>query len=182
MNPMNSRGCEQTEPTAYLGLGSNLGDRLANLRRAVNLLSSDDTVTLRCSAGLYETSPVGGPDKQSNYYNSVVSIQTSLAPSSLLTRMLDLESELGRRRAEINDPRTIDIDLLLYGETLCESPELTLPHPRMHTRRFVLTPLVDIAPQLVHPRLHVTMSELLTDLPPNGETVEQVYAPDWVSD
>lgn len=126
----------------YLGLGSNLGDRLASLSRAVELLH-ERGARVRRSSRVYETDPAGGPP-QPDYLDAVVEVETDLDPRELLRVCLEVESELGRVRGERWGPRTIDIDLLTYGEREVTDPDLTIPHPRMHERAFVLVPLLEL--------------------------------------
>ena len=126
----------------YLGLGSNLGDRLANLSRAVDALE-ERGVHLKRSSRVYETEPVGGP-VQPPYLNAVVEVVTDLEPLELLGAALDSELELGRVRSERWGPRIIDIDLLTYGDREIDEPQLRVPHPRMHDRAFVLVPLLEL--------------------------------------
>jgi 2-amino-4-hydroxy-6-hydroxymethyldihydropteridine diphosphokinase len=132
---------------AFLGLGSNLGDRLANLRRAVALLDRDGIGVLRTSR-VYETAPVGPP--QPDYLNAVVEVATDLDPHDLLRSCLEVEERMGRVRAERWGPRVIDIDVLTYGSEIIDDADLVVPHPRMHERAFVLVPLLelDAAPPL----------------------------------
>ncbi len=131
---------------AYVGLGANLGDRESTIRRAVELLPDVAAVST-----LRETDPVGYLD-QPSFLNGVAALETELPPRELLERLLDVERELGRTREGPRfGPRTIDLDLLLYGETEIDEPGLTLPHPRMHERRFVLEPLAELDPALVIP-------------------------------
>ncbi len=131
---------------AYVALGSNLGDRRESLRRAV--LAFNDVVAV---SHLYETEPVGGPDNQGAYLNMVIGLDTELDPFALLARCRSVEAELGRVRTVRNAPRTLDADVLLYGDVRIDSEELTVPHPRMWERRFVMAPLADIAPDRVAP-------------------------------
>jgi 2-amino-4-hydroxy-6-hydroxymethyldihydropteridine diphosphokinase len=127
---------------AYLGLGSNLGDRLGNLRRAVDLLDGRGVRVLR-SSRVYETDPVGGPD-QPDYLNAVVEVEASGSARDLLEACLAVEDELGRVRGERWGPRTVDVDVLTFdGQTIAE-PDLRVPHPRMHERAFVLIPLLEL--------------------------------------
>jgi 2-amino-4-hydroxy-6-hydroxymethyldihydropteridine diphosphokinase len=126
---------------AFLGLGSNLGDRLATLQRAVDRLARDGARAMR-SSRVYETAPVGPP--QPDYLNAVVEVETDLGPEELLARCLVVEAELGRVRGERWGPRTIDVDLLCYDRAEVDRPDLTLPHPRMHERAFVLLPLTEL--------------------------------------
>jgi len=138
---------------AYIGLGSNLGDRRANLVAAVEALDWGDTrITAR--SGLYETDPVGGPQGQPDFLNQVIAVQTALDARALFERCQAVEAALGREReAGVRwGPRTIDVDLLLHGETVVRDADLELPHPRMHERAFVLVPLEEIAPGLIVPR------------------------------
>jgi 2-amino-4-hydroxy-6-hydroxymethyldihydropteridine diphosphokinase len=132
----------------YLGLGSNLGDREANLARALARLRS--VMSIEAVSWVYETEPVGYRE-QPDFLNLVVVGQTELTPEALLEATQGIERELGRERPFRNAPRTIDIDLLLYDGLVRESPELTLPHPRMLERQFVLRPLADVDPELRHP-------------------------------
>jgi len=151
--------------TAYVALGSNLGDRQATLDRAVLLLRAQPGVRLKRVSSSYETAPVGGPSGQAEYLNAAAEIETDLAPEELLRRLLDIEQQLGRIRGEPNAPRTLDLDLLLYGDLARPSPNPVLPHPRMNERRFVLVPLAEIAPNAIHPGLKVTIQALLDQLP-----------------
>jgi 2-amino-4-hydroxy-6-hydroxymethyldihydropteridine diphosphokinase len=144
---------------AYVGLGSNLGDRQRALERALELLAQRGFAPAARSA-LYWTEPVGGPP-QDWFLNAVAAGDTRLAPEELLEACLATERDLGRVRGERNGPRTLDADLLLYGAEVRDGQSLTLPHPRLHERRFVLVPLCEIAPQAVHPVLHLTAAELL---------------------
>jgi 2-amino-4-hydroxy-6-hydroxymethyldihydropteridine diphosphokinase len=130
---------------AFLGLGSNLGDRLANLQRAVDLLASTEGVRVTASSRVYETEPVGGPS-QPEYLNAVVEVETELGPRELLDACLAVEEELGRVRRERWGPRTIDVDVLMYGEERVDEPGLVVPHPRMPERAFVMTPLLELDP------------------------------------
>jgi 2-amino-4-hydroxy-6-hydroxymethyldihydropteridine diphosphokinase len=129
----------------YIGLGSNLGDRAATLAAALrDLAAAGDIRVLRCSS-LHETAPVGGPPGQGNYLNAVAELDTELPPQALLTRLLEVERRHGRERRERNGPRTLDLDLLLYREVESQDPELTIPHPRMWEREFVLRPLAELS-------------------------------------
>lgn len=128
--------------TIYLGLGSNLGDRLANLGRAVEELERRGVRLVR-SSRVYETDPVGGPE-QPDYLNAVIEVSTDQEPRELLDTCLEVERQVGRERGERWGPRTIDIDLLVYGDRRVGEPDLEVPHPRMHQRAFVLIPLLEL--------------------------------------
>ncbi len=146
---------------AYVGLGSNLGDRAGNLLLGVRGMLSASLRVLRLSS-VYETEPVGVSEEQPAYLNAVAELGPPLPPpEELLARLLKIEYALGRRRAHANAARTLDLDLLLCGDARAESTLLTLPHPRMHERRFVLEPLNELAPDARHPTLNKTVSELL---------------------
>ena len=143
----------------YLSLGSNLGDREANLRAAIAQLGTPGVRILRVSS-LYETEPMEVRD-QPWFLNLVVEAETGLFPKQLLARIRKIDLALGRKRVRPKGPRTIDIDILLYGESIIDTAELTVPHPRMAERRFVLEPLAELAPDLRHPVSRRSMSELL---------------------
>jgi 2-amino-4-hydroxy-6-hydroxymethyldihydropteridine diphosphokinase len=150
--------------TIYLALGSNIGDRETNLHTAIQSISAAGMPVLRESP-VYETEPVGLTD-QRWFLNMVVEAETALFPMQLLTRTGKIERALGRVRIAANGPRTIDIDILLYGNAVIRTPRLEIPHPRMHERRFVLAPLADLAPGLRHPLLRQTVRQLLDAAPP----------------
>ena len=145
--------------TAYLSLGSNVGDRDAHLARAKERLASADIRVTRTS-GIYETEPRDVPD-QSWFLNQVVEIETSLFPRQLLARLAKIELAMGRVRNQVKGPRTIDIDILFYGAAVVSVPDLEIPHPRLADRRFVLEPLAELAPDLRHPRTRQTVREML---------------------
>lgn len=149
--------------TAYLGLGSNLGSRLVNLQKAVRRLAEHpgiDVDVQRDLASLYETSPVGGPKGQGDFLNSCLRVTTVLPPHDLLTVMHSIETDLGRVRKGRDQPRSIDLDLLLYGTMVIREDTLSLPHPRLPDRRFVLEPLAELCGDLVHPTLGLSIAEL----------------------
>lgn len=145
----------------YIALGSNIDDRLAWLREARHRLAGELT-GLRASS-IYETDPVGY-EQQPRYLNAVVAGTTDLAPLNLLSILQRIEADLGRERLFPNAPRTIDLDLLLCDDLTLETPELILPHPRLHERFFVLVPLAELAPSLRHPQLNQTIGDLLRTL------------------
>ncbi len=151
--------------TAYIALGSNWGDeRRDYLEQAVVMLAATPGVVVGRRSSLYETKPVGGPAGQEDYLNGVVEVTTTLSPEELLERLQTIEIALGRVRTVKDGPRTIDLDLLLHGDSIREEPHLTLPHPRMHERLFVLEPLAEIAPGVAHPVLDRTAAELRAQL------------------
>ncbi|MGL6097244.1 MAG: 2-amino-4-hydroxy-6-hydroxymethyldihydropteridine diphosphokinase [Fimbriiglobus sp.] len=150
---------------AYIALGCNLGDRWATLHAAVRRLRADPGLRFLANSEWYETAPVGGPMGQGAYLNAAVAIETNLSPEHLLALLHRIEHQFGRVRTVNDGPRTLDLDLLLYGDRVIDTPTLTVPHPRMHERAFVLAPLADIAAQVVHPSLGKTIRELLAGLP-----------------
>ncbi len=155
-------------PTAYIALGSNLGDRTQALSSSIIQLSSLGRVAALSS--LYETEPVGYHD-QPAFLNAVVALETQLEPLPLLRGLLAIERQLGRDRSQgpSKGPRTLDLDLLLMGDWIVAGGELSLPHPALAQRRFVLAPLAEIAPELRHPETNLAMADLLALLPDEGE-------------
>ena len=134
--------------TVYLGLGSNLGDRQSNLTKAFELLKQRASVEQISS--LYETEPVGYRE-QPRFLNAVCRVSTYLSPEQLLISIKEIETTLGRRASFPNAPRPVDIDILFYGNQVIDTPQLTIPHPRLEERAFVLVPLAELAPELTHP-------------------------------
>jgi 2-amino-4-hydroxy-6-hydroxymethyldihydropteridine diphosphokinase len=156
--------------TAYLSLGSNLEDRAANLRAAVAQL--DTAGRLLAVSAFYETQPVDVPD-QPWFLNCVAAIETDMTPRELLSLALRVETAMGRLRMREKGPRKIDIDVVLFGDRIVDEPGLKIPHPAMHERRFVLEPLVEIAPEVRHPELGKTGREMLAALG-GGQTVRRL--------
>ena len=154
----------------YLSLGSNVGDRKRNLETAITALGALGKVVALSS--FYETEPVEFT-AQPWFLNCALVLQTTKMPRQLLRALLDLEGKMGRRRTLKKGPRTIDIDILLFGDSIVEADGLTIPHPAFHERRFVLEPLAEIAPQVLHPALRKTIQELRDALPP-GQVVKKL--------
>jgi 2-amino-4-hydroxy-6-hydroxymethyldihydropteridine diphosphokinase len=155
---------------AYLSLGSNVGHREANLRAAIAQLHAGGE--LLAVSALYETQPVDVPD-QPWFLNRVAAIETEKTPRELLQLALQIEAAMGRLRLGKQGPRNIDIDIVLFGDRMMDEPGLRIPHPAMHQRRFVLEPLVEIAPEVRHPQLGKTAREMLAALP-EGQTVRRL--------
>jgi 2-amino-4-hydroxy-6-hydroxymethyldihydropteridine diphosphokinase len=162
----------------YLSLGSNLGDREAHLRDAIASLKRKGKVLSISS--FYETEPVEFMD-QAWFLNCAVALETTQTPDQLMGAILNIERELGRQRIQRKGPRIIDIDILLFSDRIIDSKELTVPHPAMHQRRFVLEPLAEIAPDARHPQLKKTIRELLGALPA-GQSVRLFRRSDQAND
>ena len=158
---------------AFVALGANLGEREAQIDRALLFLAARGIATARRSS-LYLTEPVGGPP-QDWYVNAVAELDGAPSPEALLLACLEVERAMGRVRTVKDGPRTIDIDLLLHGSLIRHTEGLVLPHPRMHLRRFVLVPLCEIAPRAVHPGFGLTASELLARCP--DPSLVRAFAP-----
>jgi len=149
---------------AVVGLGSNLGDRAAHLAQAVAKLRQIPATTLTALSGWRTTKPHGGPPGQGEFLNGAVLLETRLSPPELLAELLRIEAECGRTRETVWGPRTIDLDLLIYDQTICADTQLTLPHPRLAWRKFALLPAAEIAPQVIHPVSGWTLQQHLDHL------------------
>lgn len=158
-----------------LGLGSNVGEPLDNLREAISRLS-DICLVSRVSS-VYKTEPVGFAD-QDWFLNCALTAETSLTPNELLDRILRVEIAMGRERSIRNGPRVIDIDILLFDDLQMATDDLSIPHPRMHQRAFVLHPAAEVAPDMQHPVLQVSIKQAFDELK-DAEQVEQISAPAW---
>jgi len=157
--------------TAYIAIGSNLGDRLANCRKGIQALDDRRQCWLQQCSRMYETEPVGFTE-QPWFINCVIKIGTILSPLALLDRTQAIQRSLGRVGGTIRfGPRILDLDILLYDNVVIESSRLVIPHPRMHERRFVLRPLCDLDANIVHPVLHQEVGDLLSRLPDSGPKV-----------
>jgi len=153
-----------TPITAYVALGSNLGDRQANLSAALLRIKATEGISVLAVSGSIETPSVGGPKDAPPFLNAAARLEVSIGSHALLHAMLDIEQSLGRVRRDKWEPRLIDLDVLLYGDQIISSQELVVPHPLMHERRFVLQPLAEIAPHVVHPVLQMSIAGLLENL------------------
>lgn len=151
---------------AYIGIGSNLGDRRANVETALRRLGEEPAIEVAAVSAVIQTAPLGGPPGQGDFLNAAATLATTLPPRALLERLQRIEADLGRTRTVRWGPRTIDLDLLLYEQRQIAEPGLTVPHPRMHRRRFVLAPLAEIAPDVVVPGTGKTVAELLEAVGP----------------
>ncbi len=155
---------DSMEMTAYIGLGSNMGNREENLDRAIALLDGTGKIRVTAVSSYYNTAPVGYL-QQEDFLNAVAEIKTGLTANELLKVCNSIELELKRERIIRWGPRTIDLDILLYGDMIINEEKLTIPHPRMNERKFVLEPLSEIAPRVLHPVYNKTVGELLLELP-----------------
>ncbi len=159
--------------TAYIGIGSNLGDKLENCLEAIELIRGIPEGVLLARSNFYRTEPVGVKG-QDWYVNGVISLKTVISAQDLLQCLQGIEERRGRVRGSKWGPRTIDLDILLFGQDIINDEDLEIPHPFMHLRRFVLVPMVQLAPDLVHPVLGKTMFQLLEDSSHKGQTVMEM--------
>lgn len=161
----------------FLSLGSNLGNKLENLQQCVSEISK--IAQLKKISSVYESPPWGYSDPNS-YLNAVIQINTGESANSMLDKLLGIEKKLGRKRSverpDIYNNRSIDIDILFFGSSLIEESELIIPHPRLHLRNFVLRPLVDVAPDFIHPALHIPLRDLLRLSPDKSEILKTEYS------
>lgn len=148
---------------AYIAVGSNMGDRTALIKQAEDSVQKVPGIYFKKKSSLYETEPVGGP-LQGKYLNGVWEIETDLEAGTLMRELMKIESTLGRVRKEKNEPRPIDLDILFYGDKVIHSKDLSVPHPRLHERWFVLKPLADVCPDFIHPENKETVREMLAHL------------------
>ncbi len=168
--PHRKDGIAHMRHIVYIALGTNLGDRLANLNAAAEALSSK--MRLLKASPIYETEP-WGIREQPMFLNQVICLETDLAPLELLAFLKGLEGRLGRQPGERFGPRLIDLDILFYDDLVLEAPPLSIPHPRMLGRAFVLVPLADLAPDLVHPGVGKSIAQLLTECDSSGVRLYQ---------
>jgi 2-amino-4-hydroxy-6-hydroxymethyldihydropteridine diphosphokinase len=157
-----------------IGLGANMGDPEAMMERAINLLRLKSKLTVKDLSSTWYTEPIGGPPGQNWYFNRVALVSTDLTAISLLMTLIDIEGILGRVRVERWGPRLIDLDLIFKEQEVIDSQELTLPHPRLHERGFVLYPLAEVAPNWCHPITGLSVTEMLERLPDTGPEVHKV--------
>lgn len=160
---------------AYIGIGSNISDKIGNCKKAIELLEKNTNIAIKKTSSFYETAPVGYKD-QDWFVNCAVEIETDLKLLSLLSLCQAIESEMGRTREIKFGPRIIDLDILLYDNDIIDDKDLRIPHPEMHKRRFVLQTLSDIAPDIIHPVLKITIARLLRDVN-NGGAVKKIVSP-----
>jgi 2-amino-4-hydroxy-6-hydroxymethyldihydropteridine diphosphokinase len=159
----------------YIGLGSNIGNRKKNIHSAIALLVLENDIWLKKISPLYESSPVGVCG-QRDYLNCAVGVETKLSPPVLLSKLKTIENKLGRKKRTKHRwmPRTIDLDILFYGNRMIKGKDLIIPHSRLHRRKFVLKPLISLDPGLIHPRLKVTISRLYSGLKDRTQKIREI--------
>ncbi len=156
--------------TVYIGIGSNLGDKPDNCLRAIDRIDRIPGCKIEARSGFYRTEPVG-VEEQDWFVNGVISLSADISARHLLNGLLAIEAHMGRERKKKWDPRIIDLDILLFGQDVIDEKDLAIPHPLMHLRKFVLVPMVQFAPDLIHPVSGSTMARLLDDLPGEGQGI-----------
>lgn len=160
---------------SYIGIGSNMGDRVAHMVDAIQRLKSEDRIDVKAVSHFYETEPITLKGESSHWFiNAVIQIKTTLSPVQLLRKLQDIEKQMGRERSHKWAPRTIDLDILLFDDQICKSSELTIPHPEMHKRRFVLEPLCELNGAARHPIKGISFQELSRALKDNQQ-ITQLY-------
>ncbi len=157
-------GKKRRQFECFIALGSNIEPRDKYVQRALNQMNEHPQIEVEKVSSIYETLPDGGPENQGMYLNAVCGIMTSLFPGELLQVLQDIEDSLGRKRTVFRGPRTIDLDILLYGQEVISTDTLDIPHPLMHERKFVMKPLAEIAPEAVHPMLMMSAQTILESL------------------
>jgi len=159
--------------TAYIGFGSNLGSKVTNCRKAIKETDGIPGCSVKIKSHFYRTEPVG-VEGHDWYVNGVISLLTDISAQDLMKNILAIEADMGRKRKGKWDSRPIDLDILLFGEHVINKNDLTIPHPLMHLRKFALVPMVQLVPDLIHPVLGKTMTELLDVCPEKGQAVFQM--------
>lgn len=159
--------------TVYIGIGSNLGDKQHNCIKAVEMMGQMPGCKLTGRSDWYLTKPVG-VNGQDWYVNGIISISTRMSAQDLLDRLMAIEADMGRVRRQRWESRVIDLDILLFGEEIIDEKNLKIPHSLMHLRKFVLVPMVQLEPDLIHPSLGATMAELLRKMPKDGQDVTRI--------
>jgi 2-amino-4-hydroxy-6-hydroxymethyldihydropteridine diphosphokinase len=158
--------------TAYISVGSNMGDPLANCREGIRRLCDGSAVALMAQSPFYRTQPVDLLD-QDWFINAAIKVSTGLTPPALMERMQAVQNEVGRKPSVRFGPRILDLDIIFFDDRILDDPDLTIPHPRMHKRRFVLQPICDIDPQVFHPVLRLDVKTLLHRIAEDGQKIER---------
>ncbi len=161
-------------PQVYISVGANMGDKLENCRNGIAAVADHPEMTLVSQANFYKTAPMDFKD-QDWFVNTAIGITTTLLPKALLIELQAIQSKIGRKKSAIRfGPRILDLDIIFYGDQTLKSESLTIPHPRMHLRRFVLQPLCDLVPDFVHPIFNKELKRLLNELDPGEQPVEEM--------